>query len=250
MWYFTAFGGVFQLHCSHFSTCNLTQQDMHASSVSYVMQNSQEKRMGWLRLMGCSCMGGQEERSSSVPKHGALSHSSWAPRNEAQEMDSGSCSPWNPCISSSLLLEFLRRMAQLLKLSMSTAELSRQPWPLIFAAAKSPTRIPIPTYLWVSHNLSLLVPTLAASWLSPAGEDFSIFCFSTPLQEQKMQAATTDLMRWWKWGLLCCFLCYWRSSSSTESDLLRLIFLKHLLVIYAPSSVLILKGWEMFGPLH
>jgi len=96
-------------------------------------------------------------------------------------------------------------------------------------------------FLWVSHNLFLLVVTPAALQLPPAEEGFCIFCFSLSLYEYNIQSASTEqkhmyLLIRWKSGQLYYWLCYWHSSTKTKSDLLRLIFIKHLLMVYSSSS--------------
>lgn len=165
----------------------------------------------------------------------ALSHSSWALRDKAQEMHSGFCSPLTAPFS-------WRRTAQLLELSMLSWAISPD-W--------LQQEFPHPTYLWISHHLSLLVPVLAAPWFSPAGEDFLVFFTACCCRSRKCKLQLQSNV--WCGGNGACsviFFVFFHCSSSTESDLLRLILLKRLLMIYVPSSVLILKGWETFGPLH
>lgn len=178
---FYSFGGVLQLHRSHFSTCNLTQHDVHASLVSYRMWNSQEK--GW------DDSGMWDAAAWMVRRNEALLHQCMVHCHARR--DQWGIKPRRWAVVSAfhktraLTAPFSRNFwgewhsswslqCQLLSWDVSPDCSSLQ-------QPRLQREFMRPTYLWVSYNLSLLVPTLAAPWLSPAGEDFSLFCFSLPV---------------------------------------------------------------------
>lgn len=154
VWCFPAFGGVFQLHRSCFSTRSLTQHDMCASSACYTMWNSQEE--GW------DDSGSWDAAAWMARRREALLFQGTVTLLVSTEGQSPGDAQWLLLsISSSLLLEFLRRMAQLLELSMPAAELSHQPWLILCSSQDSNENSHIP----LIYGSAITFPSLSQCWL-------------------------------------------------------------------------------------
>lgn len=180
MWCFIAFGGVFQLHRSRFSTCNLTQHDRHASLVSYILWNSQEK--GWDDSGRCDAAAWMARRreallfQSVVHRHTPRDHSG----TKLGRCAVASALHEAPALTAASFWNFWGEWPNSWSFQCQLLSWAASPDRSSLQQPRLQWEFTCPTFLWVSHNLSLLVPTLAAPWLSPPGEGFCIFCFGLP----------------------------------------------------------------------
>lgn len=145
----------------------LTQHDMHASSVSYIMWNSQEE--GWDDSGSWDAAAWMARRreallfQSMVHCHTPWEH--WGTKPKRRTVPSAL--PETPAaLTAPFSWNFWGEWHSSWSFQLLSWAISSDPSSL--QQPRLQREFPCPTYLWVIHKLSFLVPMLAAPWLSPA----------------------------------------------------------------------------------